>query len=140
LAGIVLDSAALSALAATRITEAKRQVRALLTEAVSRDVDVVVPAAVLAETYRGDSSDASIDRVLATKGIRPMTTGRRIARTAGSLRHRFRLDSCHVVDCIVVATAVRLGGGIVATGDPADINRLASVHPNVTVRPIGRAR
>lgn len=119
---------------------AKRQVRALLSEALSRDADVVVPIAVLAETYRGDPADAPIDRVLGRRGIRAVTTGRRIARTAGALRHRFRLGSCHVVDCLVVATAVRLGGGVVATGDPADLNRLASVHSNVVVRPIGRAR
>ena len=113
--------------------------RALLTEALDRDADVVVPTAVLAETYRGDASDASLDRVLGTRGIRTVTTGRRIARTAGGFRHRFRLDSCHVVDCLVVATTVRIGGGVVATADPEDMRRLAAVHPNVVVHAIGRS-
>src|SRR2546428_2604873 len=62
-----------------------------------------------------------------------VTTGRRMARVAGELRHRDRLDSCHVVDCLVVATAVRLGAGLIATGDTGDIRRLAGAHPNVRV-------
>ena len=137
MAALVLDSTAVSALAGARSGEAKRRVRALLTEALNRDADVAVPTAVLAETYRGEGSDAAIDRLLGSRGIRTVTTGRRIARTAGALRHRFRLDSCHVVDCLVVATTVRLGGGVVATGDPEDMRRLASVHPNVVVQTIG---
>jgi predicted nucleic acid-binding protein len=51
-------------------------------------------------------------------------------------RHRDRLDSCHVVDCVVVATAVRLGGGVIATGDPGDIARLARSYPNVIVHAV----
>ena len=140
MAALVLDSTAISALAERRVSAAKRQVRSLLAEAFNRDADVVVPTAVLAETYRGDAADASIDRVLGSRGIRAVTTGRRIARTAGGLRHRHRLDSCHVVDCLVVATAVRLGGGVVATGDPGDMVRLASGYPNVVVQPIGASR
>lgn len=35
------------------------------------------------------------------------------------------------VDALVVATAVRLGGGIVLTHDPIDLTRLAAQHPNV---------
>ena len=50
------------------------------------------------------------------------------------MRHRDRLDSCHVVDCIVVATAVRLGGGVIATEDQTDMQRLARDHPNVVIR------
>ena len=70
--------------------------RALLTVAWDRDADVVVPSVVLAELYRGDSTDAAVDTVLARRGMRTITSGRRIVRTAGALRHRDRLDSCHV--------------------------------------------
>jgi predicted nucleic acid-binding protein len=66
-----------------------------------------------------------------------MTAGRRIVRTAGGLRHRGGLDSCHVVDCIVVATAIRLGGGVIATADPYDMESLSGGQPNVVIRPIG---
>jgi predicted nucleic acid-binding protein len=133
---LVLDAGALSVLADRRLTDSTRRVRALLAVAWARDAEVVVPSAVLAELYRGDGSDAAIDSVLTGRGVRTVTSGRRIARTAGGLRHRDRLDSCHVVDCIVVATAVRLGGGVVATGDLHDMERLARDHPNVVIRPI----
>lgn len=133
---LVLDSEALSALAVVRTREVTRRVRALLAVALDRDADVIVPSAVLAELYRGDSRDAAIDTVLARRGMRTTTSGRRIARIAGALRHRDRLDSCHVVDCIVVATAIRLGGGVIATEDPPDMQQLARDHPNVVVQPI----
>jgi predicted nucleic acid-binding protein len=59
-----------------------------------------------------------------------------MARLAGGLRNRDRLDSCHTVDAFVVATAVRLGGGIVATADPQDLKALARDHPNIRVEPV----
>lgn len=132
MAALVLDAQAVSILASERRTQRLRRVRAILAEAASRDADVVVPTAVLAELYGGGRADAGIDRVLDGRGIRTLTTGRRIARVAGALRHRDRLDSCHVVDCLVVATAVRLGGGVIATADAADISALARSHPNVS--------
>ena len=55
----------------------------------------------------------------------------RTARTAGQLRALARRGSA--VDAIVVATAVRLGGGVVATSDPDDLAALAADHPNVKV-------
>lgn len=70
------------------------------------------------------------------RGIRAITLGQATARRAGNLRHRDRLDSCHIVDAIVVATAIRLGGGIVATGDPDDLRSLAREHANVKVEPL----
>jgi hypothetical protein len=33
----------------------------------------------------------------------------------------------------VVATAVRLGGGVIATSDPDDLRALAADHPNVRI-------
>ena len=40
------------------------------------------------------------------------------------------------VDALVVATAVRLGGGLILTHDPADIEMLAANHLNVRVAPV----
>jgi hypothetical protein len=37
------------------------------------------------------------------------------------------------IDALVVATAIRFGGGIVATHDPDDLRRLAARHPNVSI-------
>jgi len=43
---------------------------------------------------------------------------------------------CHTVDAFVIATSVRLGGGIVATADPDDLRSLARDHPKVSVESI----
>ena len=69
LVALVLDSEALSALAVGRTREVTRRVRALLTVALDRDADVVVPSAVLAELYRGNSTDAAIDSLTRWGGI-----------------------------------------------------------------------
>jgi hypothetical protein len=52
-----------------------------------------------------------------------------MARLAGGRRAKERLDSCHTVDAFVIATVVRLGGGIVATADPDDLRSLARTTP-----------
>jgi hypothetical protein len=133
---LVLDTRALEVAADPKADiGAARRVRDMLTSAARMGIPVRVPTAVLAEAYRGIPSDAALDRVLG-RGIRPITMGQAMARLAGSLRHRDRLDSCHTVDALVVATAIRLGGGLVATGDPHDLRSLAREHPNVKVQPL----
>jgi len=133
---LVLDTRALEVLA-DRMADprAARRVRNMLTAAARTGVPVRVPTAVLSEAYRGSGADAAVDHVLG-RGIRAITMGQAMARLAGGLRSRDRLDSCHTVDAFVVATAVRLGGGIVATGDPQDLKSLARDHPNVRVEPV----
>jgi hypothetical protein len=37
------------------------------------------------------------------------------------------------VDVLVVATAIRLAGGLILTHDPGDLERLAAHHSNVRV-------
>ena len=133
---LVLDTRALEAIADPKVDiQAARRMRDMLKSAVRLGIPVRVPTAVLAEAYRGTAADATIDRVLGL-GISSITTGRATARQAGSLRYRDRLDSCHTVDALVVATAIRLGGGIVATGDPDDLRHLARDHGNVSVQPL----
>lgn len=133
---VVLDTRAVEVLAdRTADPGAARRLRDLLAWAVRRDVPVRIPTAVLAEAYSGTGADVGVDRVL-NRGVRAITLGRAAARLAGTLRHRVRLDSCHTVDAVVVATALRLGGGIVATGDPDDIGVLARDHRNVAVAPL----
>ncbi len=137
MAALVLDSRALEVLADRKADPAaSRRVRNMLAAASRLGVPVRVPTAVLSETYRGGRADSAVDYVLG-RGIRPITMGQAMARLAGLLRTRDRLDSCHTVDAFVIATSVRLGGGLVATGDPHDLRRLARDHPNVRVEPIG---
>jgi hypothetical protein len=92
-----------------------------------------VPTAVLAEAYHSTAADAAIDRVLGN-GIRPITLGQSTARHAAGLKYRDRLDSCHTVDAVVVATSLRLGGGIIATGDPNDLRSLARDQTNIKIQ------
>jgi predicted nucleic acid-binding protein len=133
---LVLDTRALEVVANPRADiGAARRMRDMLASAARMGIPVRVPTAVLAEAYRGIAADAMLDRVLA-RGIRPFTTGQAAARLAGGLRYRDRLDSCHIVDALVVATAIRLGGGIVATGDPDDLRSLARAHSNINVQPL----
>jgi hypothetical protein len=133
---LVLDTRALEVVAdpAADIDAATRM-RDMLTSAARMGIPVRVPTAVLAEAYRGIPADAALDRVLG-RGIRPITMGQGMARLAGGLRYRDRLDSCHAVDTLVVATAIRLGGGLIATGDPDDLQALARENPNVKVQPL----
>jgi predicted nucleic acid-binding protein len=84
---------------------------------------------VLSEVYRGDGTDVQVDRLLSTVRELPLT--RSIARLAGQLRATAGTGSG--VDAMVAATAVRAGGGLVATGDPDDLEALTAAHPNVKV-------
>lgn len=98
-----------------------------------RNVPVRVPSAVLVELYRGAGTDESIDAVLARGFAQVVTTGARIARIAGHLLAAAGSGSEMAIDALVVATAIRLGGGIVATHDPDDLQLLAAGHANVAV-------
>ncbi len=101
-----------------------------------RNFPIRVPSAVLVELYRGGGTDESIDAVLARGFAQVVTTGARIARIAGHLLAVAGSGSEMAIDALVVATVIRLGGGIVATHDPNDLNLLAARHANVAVAAI----
>jgi hypothetical protein len=131
---IILDTRALEVIADPKADpRATQRMRDLLAVAARTGTPVRVPTAVLTEAYHSSAADAAIDRVLAN-GIRPITLGQSTARHAAGLKHRDGLDSCHTVDAVVVATSIRLGGGIIATGDPDDLHSLARHHANVKVQ------
>jgi hypothetical protein len=131
---IILDTRALEVIADPKADpRATQLMRDLLAVAERTGTPVRVPTAVLTEAYRGTAADAVIDRVLGN-GVRPITLGQSTARHAGGLKYRDRLDSCHTVDAVVVATSIRLGGGIIATGDPDDLRSLARHHANVKIQ------
>lgn len=95
-----------------------------------------VPSAVLVELYRGGGADEPIDRELCRGYARVVTTGIRIARIAGHLLADVGRGSEMAVDALVVATAIRMGGGLILTHDPGDLELLAAHHPNVHVAPV----
>lgn len=136
MAVLVLDSEAVSTLARPRQNPQRHQrVRAAMRSAHQRNAPVRIPSAVLVELYRGHGSDEPIDALLGRGFAQVVTTGARIARIAGHLLADAGAGAGSelAIDALAVATAVRLGGGIVATHDPGDLRLLAGLHRNVAI-------
>ena len=130
---VVLDSQALSALSG-RSSPRQREVRAALTVAHRLGRDVVVPAIVLAELYRGPGRSSLVDACLSREvGLLVRATDRALARLVGGVLAHARAGSELIVDAHVVAAAVELGGGTLLTADPSDLTRLAAPYRNVQV-------
>lgn len=105
------------------------RVRALLREAISRNVELRVPVVVLAETLRGGPRDAPVRRVLKSTGTAPTeaSVGRRAGQLLGGTGGR------DTVDALVAAEALVVPGSLVLTSDPDDLGPLLVDTPEVTV-------
>jgi predicted nucleic acid-binding protein len=125
---LILDSGAVIALSRN-----DGRARAALAAAWEAGVEVSIPAVVVAETVRGFAKDASVNRVIQAVG-EVTIVDERAARSAGALLGATRSTS--TVDAMVVASAVEQGGGVVLTGDPDDLGRLAAGHPEVVITPL----
>jgi hypothetical protein len=135
---VILDNAALTALAGDA-SQAKTTVRAALTAAVRLRREVIVPALVLAEMYRGRHHDQVVDACLSREtGVAVRDTDRRLARLVGGILVAADRGSGDIVDAHVVAVAVETGGGVCLTGDPDDLNALAAPYPNIQVVDINK--
>jgi len=133
---LILDSEALATLGG-RPSKRQEEVRAAMRAAVLMQRDVIVPAVVLAELYRGPAHNQMVDACLAREtGIRVRDTDRPLARLVGGVLTGAKTDSRHLADAHVVAIAVETGGGVVLTGDQDDLTMLAAPYPNITVRPL----
>jgi hypothetical protein len=131
---LVLDAEALSGLARSRAGLPPGAIHAALKAASEVGADVVVPAAVLAEQYRGGRHDQVVDSCLGRlTGIAVADTTRPLARRVGNLLARAGRGSSDHVDATVVAVAIALGGGVIATGDPNNLEALAAAFPGVVV-------
>ncbi|MDQ3147098.1 MAG: type II toxin-antitoxin system VapC family toxin [Actinomycetota bacterium] len=123
---LILDSGAVIALSRN-----DQRARAALAAAWEAGVEVSIPSLVVAETVRGSAKDAPVNRVIKAVGeVRPADEG--TGRVAGGLLGAARSNS--TVDAVVVASAIELGGGVVLTGDPDDLEAFAIGHPEVVVR------
>ena len=59
---------------------------------------------------------------------------RSLSQSCDSLGNSVRpLVAGSAVDAMVVATAIRLGGALIATADTHDLTALAQNHPNVKI-------
>lgn len=96
--------------------------------------EVLIPAVILAELYRGPKQNQLVDACLSREtGIRVRETDRALARLVGGVLAAAGAGSQHLADAHVIATAVDLGGGLALTSDPEDLERLAAAYRNVTV-------
>jgi hypothetical protein len=131
---LVLDSEPLSILTRTRPGPQHSTVHAALRAALDSGVDVWVPAAVLAEQYRGGTHDQVVDSYLGrSSGITMADTTRQLARRIGNLLTRAGRGSKDHVGATVVAVAITAGGGVVLTGDPDDLTAIADGVVGVTI-------
>lgn len=125
---LILDSGAVIAL-----SRQDQRARAALTAAWEAGVEVSIPSVVVAETVRGSARDAPVNGIIKAVGpARPVDEG--TGRIAGGLLGQARSNG--TVDAIVVASAIQLGGAVILTGDPEDLNLLASGHPDVVIHPL----
>ena len=94
---------------------------------VRRGALPVVPAVVCVEWWRGrtDDREAILDAVL----VEPMAPS--LCRAAGEALGAVRGST--LADAVVMASAALRGGGVVYTGDPIDLERLARHFPTVRV-------
>lgn len=123
---LILDSGAIIAL-----SRGDQRARAYLARAIELRALVEVPVVVVAETLRGGARDAPVNRLLKATGTVPAAQEAH-GRIAGRLLGQARSSS--TIDALVVAHAVERGGALVLTGDPEDLERLASPHPEVWVQ------
>lgn len=130
---LVLDSEALSSLARQRGPRF-REVRAALEAARRLNREIVSPAVILAELYRGGGHNQVVDSCLSRETcIDVRETDRDFARYVGSVLAVARADSSDMADAHAVAAAVECGGGVILTGDEDDLIRLSAPYPNIHV-------
>ena len=120
MAGLTLDTGAL--IAAER---GDRRFWAFWKEALRREVEVTVPAPVLAQVWRG-AREARLAMLIG--GCRVESLDSVLAKQTGALCGRS--GTADVVDSFVVVSAGRRRDDVL-TSDPDDLRRLASFEPRV---------
>lgn len=123
---LILDSGAVIALSRRDV-----RARAILAGALEVRAEVVIPSVVLTETLRGSPRDAPVNHIV-TRVDRTAPLDDAGGRLAGGLLGDAHSDD--TVDAMVVATAIRVGGGVILTSDPDDLVPLAQNHPEIVVR------
>lgn len=130
---LVLDAEALSSLARQRGPHF-REVRAAIEAARQLNREVITPAVILAELYRGRGHNQIVDACMSREsfiGVRD--TDREFARYVGGVLTTAQADSHDIADAHAVAVAVEAGGGVILTADANDLKRLAAAYPNIHV-------
>jgi hypothetical protein len=123
---LVLDAGALIG-----IERRSTRVQALLTQARSRDVSLLVPTAVVAQVVRAGGRQPNLRRFLADSSLRFPDLDYAIALAIGALLGK--TDTADVVDACVVVCAQQQNSCPVITSDPADLQRLDPSLPLIAV-------
>ena len=118
----------------------KSRVRSMLRRAVEENADVILPAAVLAQTWRGGGDSVFVSRLLKEYAVKVAPHFEPQAKEAGVLLTKTGLTDA--VDALVVAEASAQGSAVVLTSDFEDIGHLAdqarrlSSGRNISVVPV----
>jgi hypothetical protein len=99
-----------------------RRLAALLAEIAAAGGETVIPAAVLAQAWRGGRRSARLGQLLRTRGVDVVALGRVEAKAAGELCGV--AQTADVVDASVVLAARGRAPAVVVTSDPGDLRRL----------------
>lgn len=134
---VALDAAAFNALAGPD-TPRKQHVRRILGAARRLGREVLVPSVVLAELYRGRGRNQLVDACLAreSESLTSRDTDRALARIVGGVLAAAGAGSVMIVDAHVVALAVEAGGGVIVTGDKADLDQLCAPYRHIIVESV----
>ena len=131
---LILDSEALNALANPGMRSSLTvRARAIAQVAHDRGALVRIPAPVLAEVCRGSRFDSAVNLVLNRGAIVVADLTREIAQRAGALLTRARMSSVNAIDAFVVATALEFDTAVIASGDAADLARLAAPYRQISL-------
>ncbi len=106
--------------------------RAVLREALARHVALRVPVVVLAETLRGGSRDAPVNRVLKAVGTAATVPG--TGRDAGRLLGQ--TGGTNTADALVAAEALAIPGSTILTSDPDDLQALLADEDGIEIQAI----
>lgn len=120
----VLDAGAIIAEA-----RGQRLLRGLIHDALVKGEIVVVPAIVVAQTFRGDAADHTINRLLKSVYVPPVDLD--LAKEAGRLLARTGMSDA--ADAVVIAEAIRRQPCVVLTSDPGDLERLAEGYDRIQI-------
>lgn len=131
---LALDNGALRALVGPDSRQ-KRTVREALQAASDSGRDIVIPTVDLAESYRSAARTQAVDAFLARNhpAVGTRDTDRELARFVGAVLHASGAGSADTVDAHVVAVTAEAGGGLILSGDPTDLQRLAAPYRTTVV-------
>jgi predicted nucleic acid-binding protein len=134
---LVLDAEAINALLDPKHS-GRKQVMRSVSAAHRLKHDVAIATVTLAELYRGAGHSYALDALLSREGdgLLLRDTDRRLARLVGGILTGAGADSRQLADAHAVAVAVETGGGVIVTGDPKGLKRLAAPYRSIAIEPM----